>query len=325
MSTAVAQPNFALIKYWGKVDEDLIIPATGSLSLTLDIYPTTTTVEVIADQPFDTATLDGVSLNTTELSRIETVLEYVRAISGRIDRAVITSTNSVPTAAGLASSASGFAALAVAASSAYGLEADSTLLSRIARRGSGSACRSIFDGLVRWNAGTTDETSHAEQLEWTGDELAMIIVVVSAGRKQISSREAMRLTAETSPYYQAWVESNNQLLLQASEAVQAGDFSTLGQLTELSTMRMHASMLAADPAIRYLAGRSVDLFDQVQRLRADGLECFATADAGPNVKILCRSRDASQVATQIQNTMPDLTVMTAHSGQGARLVEQATR
>lgn len=324
MSTAIAQPNFALIKYWGKVNEELIIPSTGSLSLTLDIYPTITTVELIEDYPHDTATLDGVTLSGNELGRIETVMQVVRDISGRTERAVITSTNSVPTAAGLASSASGFAALALAAATAYGLKLDRSQLSRIARRGSGSASRSIFDGIVRWNAGDSDETSQAEQLHWQGDRLAMVIVIVSARRKSISSRLAMSLTAETSPYYTAWVNSNTELLAQATMAVHEANFRQLGELTELSTMRMHATMLAASPAIRYLAGKSIDIFDLVQLMRSEGLEGYATADAGPNVKILCRAADAEEIATRIRQTDPDLTVLTAHSGKGARLIEQAT-
>lgn len=322
-ATAIAHPNIALVKYWGKVNPDLIIPATGSLSMTLDIFPTTTSVELV-DMPTDSVILDDVELAGEESARVRLVLDLVRERSGRTERARVTSHNTVPTAAGLASSAAAFAALATAASAAYSYPADQAELSRLARRGSGSASRSIFGGLVRWNAGTDDDTSVAEPLTWAGDDLAMVVALLSSARKKIGSRKAMELTATTSPYYPGWVESNRILLERASAAVAAGEFTTLGEITEMSALRMHASMLGAEPPVRYLTARSFALFDAVAELRGQGLEAYASADAGPNVKILCRAREADALVAALRERMTDVNVLVSHAGPGATLASVAS-
>ncbi|GAB2513041.1 diphosphomevalonate decarboxylase [Paramicrobacterium agarici] len=320
MSTAIAHPNIALAKYWGKRDATLILPAAGSLSLTLDVFPTTTTVTVGEDDG-DVVSLDGVQLSGDESGRVRTVLDRVRELSGRREHARVTSVNTVPTAAGLASSAAAFAALATAAADAYGLEADDRMLSRIARRGSGSACRSIFAGLARWNAGDDDESSYAEPLRWSGAPLAMVVAVVSSDRKSVSSRDAMRRTAESSPYFPAWVESSSALLKQMSVAVVEADFTRIGQLTEQSALRMHASMFGAVPPVRYLTAASIALFDAVATLRASGVEAYATADAGPNVKVLCRADDARNVVDGLMAVMPEADYVVAHAGPGSHVVD----
>lgn len=319
-ATAIAHPNIALVKYWGKANHELIIPATGSLSMTLDIFPTTTSVELI-DGSSDTVTLDGVELSGEESARVRHVLSLVRERSGRREAARVVSHNTVPTAAGLASSAAAFAALATAASAAYEYEANAAELSRLARQGSGSASRSIFGGLVRWNAGDSDETSVAEPLKWHGEELAMVVAVLSSARKKIGSRPAMKLTAETSPYYDGWVESNKVLLDRASDAVAASNYRALGEIAEMSALRMHASMLGAEPPVRYLNARSFALFDAVADLRDDGLLAYASADAGPNVKILCQAREADELVAALRERLGDVTLLVSHAGPGATLVE----
>ena len=322
--TAVAHPNIALVKYWGKADQKLNLPATGSLSLTLDIFPTTTTVELTND-PTDRVVLDGVELSGDESARVRSVLDLVRERAGSGTHARVTSTNTVPTAAGLASSAAAFAALAKASSAAYGLSLSDAELSRLARRGSGSACRSIFGGLVRWNKGTSDETSVAEPLEWQGEPLAMVVAVISSARKKIGSRAGMNHTVTTSPYFEGWVSSNNVLVERASRAVERADFTSLGEIAEMSALRMHASMLGAEPPLRYLTGRSFAIIDAVQELREDGLEAYASADAGPNVKILCRSREASLVAQALRERIEDVKMHVSNSGPGAYLLDEGER
>lgn len=320
MITAQAHPNIALIKYWGKSNEELIIPVTGSVSLTLDVFPTTTSVELRETAQEHSATLNGVPLVDGELTRVSSFLNHVRTLAGRSEFAHVTSQNTVPTAAGLASSSSGFAALAVAAANAYELELDARALSRIARRGSGSACRSIFSGLSRWNAGENDESSFAEPLDWRGDDLAMILAVVSTERKAVSSRAGMQQTARTSPYFEGWIHSNRALVEEASIAVAEGDFTRLGELTELSTFRMHAVMMASEPPIRYLNALSFSLFDKVLELRHTGFESYATADAGPNVKILCREQDAVEIQRQLRAEFEMLDFVVARSGPGATVI-----
>ena len=304
-ATAVAHPNIALVKYWGKTDRELNLPATGSLSLTLDIFPTTTTVEV-TDDPVDRVVLNGVELSGEESARVRTVLNRVRELAGSGAHAHVTSTNTVPTAAGLASSAAAFAALAKASSVAYGLSLSDAELSRLARRGSGSACRSIFGGLARWNKGTSDETSIAEPLEWSGEPLSMVVAVISSARKKIGSRAGMNHTVETSPYFEGWVSSNAVLLERASRAV-------------------HDSMLGAEPPVRYLTGTSFAMIDAVQELREQGIETYASADAGPNVKILCRSREAALVAERLRERIEDVKMHVANAGPGAYLLDEGER
>lgn len=324
-ATAVAQPNIALIKYWGKANEELIIPSTGSISLTLDQYPTTTTVTLQPEANTDTATLNDEALSGVELDRITAFLQHVRNLAGVETRAHVSSTNTVPTAAGLASSASGFAALATAACAAYHVQVDKRDLSRIARRGSGSAARSIFGGVVRWEAGEDDASSYAQPLDWRGPELRLVVARVSTARKSVSSREGMRRTIETSPFYEGWVRSNRELVLRASEAIAHGDLQTLGALTELSTMRMHASMLGAEPPLRYLEARSFALFDAISALRDRGVEAWATADAGPNVKILTTAADVEQVIDCITSEFPELEHLVSGVGGGAHLAQSEHR
>lgn len=322
MATAIAHPNIALIKYWGKSDEELIIPATSSISLTLEAFQTKTTVELCSDALSDVAEINGVQLFGVELERVVNFLDNIRQISGSRSFAKVTSTNTVPTAAGLASSASGFAALAVAAAKAYNLDLSRSELSRLARRGSGSACRSLFGGMAIWNAGSSDESSFAEQLEWQGQDLEMLIAVVSDEKKPISSRKAMVQTIASSPYYDAWVKSNNALVSDALEAISQGDLAKLGNLTELSTMRMHAAMLASDPPIRYLAPVSHALFDAAIELREQGLHIYATADAGPNVKFLCSAKHTEQAKTLLQNKFENIKILKSRIGGSPKLIEQ---
>ena len=322
MSTAIAQPNIALIKYWGKVDEELILPATDSISLTLDGFPTTTTV-ALSDDELDTIVLNGRQLTEAETMRMRRVLDRARELSGDHRAASITSTNTIATAAGLASSAAGFAALATAVNNAYALGLDATGVSRLARLGSGSASRSVFGGMVRWHRGHDDLTSYAEPIDWNGPDLALVIVQLSAAQKAISSRVGMTRTIETSPFYEGWVTSNQRLVEQAMAAVAEGELAELGQLTELSTMRMHASMLGAVPPIRYLTGESFAVLDAVAKLRNEGLTAYATADAGPNIKVLTTVAELNDVHAWLSERFPQATTLTSRLGAGAHLTEAA--
>lgn len=324
-ATARAYPNIALVKYWGKRDESLMLPATGSLSMTLDAFPTTTTVEVLdripadADRPADSFRLNDEDASPAVLERTRRFLDVVRALAGDRRPAAVVSRNEGPTAAGLASSASGLAALALAASRAYGLALDAADLSRLARRGSGSAARSIVPGYALWHAGTDDAGSYAEHIE--GPDLRLVIVTVHAGAKRVSSRVAMRRTRETSPYYDAWVRSTEQSLAEMVTACAAGDVERMGRITESNALRMHAAIAACEPPIRYLAPASVAVFDAAERLRAAGALAYATADAGPNVCILTTPADAERVASEVGALG---TTRIVGPGPGAALVDVRT-
>ncbi|KQS14763.1 dihydrofolate reductase [Curtobacterium sp. Leaf183] len=314
-ATAVAHPNIALVKYWGKADADLALPATGSVSMGLDVFPTTTSVTLVDRQEArDAFVLNGRVVADGALTRVERFLDLVRQLAGSDARASVESTNTVPTGAGLASSASGFAALATAAAAAYGLDLSERDLSRLARRGSGSATRSIPGGVSVWHAGD-DQGSYAETIP--APPMAMVVVTIDDGPKAIGSREAMRRTIATSPFYPAWVTSTTETVGDMLTACATGDFTRIGELTESNALRMHATIEGSFPPIRYLTARSVAVFDAVGALRAAGTEAYATADAGPNVVVLVQPQDRAAVAA----ALADLgTVIESGTGPAARLV-----
>lgn len=317
MVTARAYPNIALIKYWGKRDEKLMLPVAGSLSLTLDSFATTTTVNLGAEA--DTFELNGQTGDDVATNRVTEFLDLVRDLAGSTEPAAVVSTNEAPTGAGLASSASGFAALALAASTAYGLELDAPALSRLARCGSGSAARSIISDVAVWHAGTDDVTSFAEPTP--APEMAMVIVTVDSKQKAVSSREAMRLTAHTSPFFDAWATSTEEYLTRMIAACAEGDFTQIGELTESHALRMHGIIASSEPPIRYLLPQSVEIFDAVVDLRASGIEAYSTADAGPNVAVLVQPQDAEQVAASLANIVGPQKVRAVGSGKGAHLLD----
>ncbi|MDF2554873.1 MAG: diphosphomevalonate decarboxylase [Microbacterium sp.] len=316
-ATARAHPNIALVKYWGKRDTALNLPATGSLSMTLDVFPTTTTVTLDGALDRDVLELGGTVRDGVPLQRVERFLDLVRAASGSSTRAHVETENTVPSAAGLASSASGFAALAGAAAAAYGLDLDERGLSRLARQGSGSASRSIISGFAVWHAGEDDASSFAEAV--AAPELAMVVAMVDRREKPVSSREAMRRTVLTSPFYPAWITSTAQSLESALSACAAGDVERLGRIAETNALRMHAVIQACDPPIRYLSPVSVEIFDRVAALREQGVAAYATADAGPNVVVICRPADTGTVAAAIDDLADTVTAL---PGPGMQVLER---
>ncbi|SDQ07268.1 diphosphomevalonate decarboxylase [Microbacterium sp. cf332] len=314
-ATAIAHPNIALVKYWGKRDSAINLPATGSLSMTLDIFPTTTTVSLDDSADHDVLVFNGAERTDGPAERVTRFLDIVRDLAGSALRARVETVNTVPSAAGLASSASGFAALAVAAASAYGLDLDAAALSRLARRGSGSASRSVIPGFAVWHAGDDDASSFAEPVD--APDLAMVVAMVEKGEKAVSSREAMRRTVLTSPFYPAWVSSTAESLEAAIEACRAGDIERLGRITEVNALRMHALIQSCDPPIRYLSPVSIEIFDRIAALRDTGVDAWATADAGPNVVVLTRPESVSAVTAALDG-VNELAV--AHPGPAASLL-----
>ncbi|MCL3778578.1 MULTISPECIES: diphosphomevalonate decarboxylase [unclassified Actinomyces] len=319
-ATASANSNIALIKYWGKTDARLHLPTTSSLSLTLDETWTTTTVSFDGgDGGEDSVTINGVRAQGTARERVHRFLSLVRERAGLDEGAAasVTSTSTVPLAAGLASSAAGFAALAGAASRAAGLDLGARDLSRLARRGSGSASRSVFGGLVRWNRGTDDATSYAEPVPCALD-LAMVVVALETGAKAVSSTVAMRRTMETSALYPAWVEASATDLDEVLAAAAAGDLERLGTVAEANALGMHATMVAARPAVLYWRPGTVAVLHEVARLREAGLPVWATMDAGPNVKVLTDTAHAGAAASALDGVLPGASVTVRRGGEGIR-------
>ncbi|MFT6396279.1 MAG: diphosphomevalonate decarboxylase [Bradymonadia bacterium] len=296
-TTAVAHPNIALVKYWGKRERTLNLPAAGSFSLTLGPVRSTTSVEW--GQAADSFTLDGEDQGVAELQKLTTFLDLVRDLKGGLGGGRVVSSNDFPTAAGLASSASGFAALATATCAAAGLELASNKLSELARRGSGSAARSVFGGFVRMRAGVAVDGSDAVAEQVAPAEhwpLHMLLCVTAEGRKSVSSRVGMNRTQETSPYFDAWIGTVEPAVEAAIEAVKSKDFERLANVAEASALQMHASGIAAVPGVLYWNGTTVTLIHEVRRWRADGLPVFFTIDAGPHVKICVPADRADEVA-----------------------------
>jgi diphosphomevalonate decarboxylase len=317
--TARACANIALVKYWGKRDAKLNLPATGSLSLTLAALATQTTVTFDGALAQDELELDGFSARFADTARASTFLDIVRDAAGITTRARVSSKNEFPTASGLASSASGYAALALAASKAAGLALSNRELSILARRGSGSAARSIYGGFVRMHAADTSDAAYAEPLASPlVDRVRMVIAIVGGGTpKQHGSRDAMEHTAATSPYYRPWVELVPQDLELAQAALAKGDLEALGTVAEANALAMHASAMAARPGIVYFQPATIAVHNEVRGLRACGIAAWATMDAGPHVKILTTEEDAPTIAMRVKDIDGVTAVTISASGPAA--------
>ncbi|MCP4503175.1 MAG: diphosphomevalonate decarboxylase [Deltaproteobacteria bacterium] len=330
-ATAYAQTNIALIKYWGKrhgidaAGHSLNLPATGSLSMTLAEFGTQTTVELVDDDE-DRFVLDGEEIAAGEAARVSAFLDLLRERAGNSRRCLVTSRNDVPTAAGLASSASAFAALTEAANAAFDLDLDEKERSILSRRGSGSAARSVFGGFVRMHKGELDDgnDSFAEPV-LVHDELDLKLIVVQCaqGRKKIGSTVGMNRTSNTSPYFQAWIDTHDDDLQLCMKALAEGDFTSVGESMEHSTLKMHASAMAAQPGLWYFAPTSLAVLNEVTRLRDDGASCYFTMDAGPHVKVLCRASEVEELEDELAKVEGVQHIRSSAVGQGARVLEKS--
>ena len=320
-AAARAHSNIALIKYWGKRDAALNIPAVGSISLTLDALSTDTRVTFRADLAEDEFWLGG---RREVAPRVSAILDLVRQRAGVEARAVVSSTNNFPTSAGLASSASGFAALTVAACAAAGLTLGERELSILARRGSGSAARSIFGGYAEMHAGTSADgsDSFAEQL-LAGDDwpLSVVVAITQREAKLVGSTAGMRDSAIGSPFYAAWLDTAGRDLADLRDAIAARDFRGLGEATEHSCLKLHALMLSTRPALIYWNAATVAAIHAVKGLRADGIPVYFTIDAGPQLKALCGPDDTELVAAALARVAGVHEVRSSTLGPGAYRLE----
>ncbi len=288
--------------------------------MTRDICPTTTSVAVSEYGTEDQVFFGQRHADAGFTSRVTTFLSFVRALADDDRPAVVRTTNEIPTAAGLASSAAGFAALATAAANAYGLGWSPKDLSRLARRGSGSASRSIMPGFSIWHRGDDDDGSYAEPLPWQTLDLALVVVGVDVGRKSQPSGSAMRQTMLTSAFYWPWVRRSHQDLELMFAAGLRGDTDAVGEIAERNALGMHATMLGAHPHVRYMAPGTVEILNHVRQLRADGVSAYCTMDAGPNVKILCRATERQCIADEVRQRWPRYLCLTAAAGPAAAVV-----
>ncbi|WP_080145588.1 diphosphomevalonate decarboxylase [Marinilactibacillus piezotolerans] len=316
-----AHTNIALIKYWGKENEALIIPKNNSLSLTLDAFYTDTKVTFKADLAADELILDGEKQDQTALKKVSAVLDLIREKAGMTEFATVESVNYVPTAAGLASSASGLAALAGAANEAAGLNLSSEALSRLARRGSGSASRSIYGGFVEWEKGTDDQTSVARPVDDANWDIGMLFIIVKDAKKDVSSRDGMRRTVETSPFYDGWLATLDRDLAEMKAAISEQDIDKVGTIAERNALKMHATTLGANPPFTYWSADSMVAMDAVRTLRKEGHSVYFTMDAGPNVKVICKQSEMKTIKQALCAYFGEEQIISAAPGPGIQVME----
>lgn len=319
-ATARAHTNIALIKYCGKRDDSLILPMNNSLSLTFGGFYTTTTVTFREDLSQDEFFLNEESVTGEQYRRVSTFLDIVRNETAVTDWvAEVHSVNHVPTAAGFASSASGFAALAGAATRALDVSISEQTLSRIARKGSGSACRSIYGGFVEWKKGNKKDgsDSYAAQVQPEGKwDVRVAAVILSDIVKTTSSRKGMKRTVATSPFYPGWVERIPHDLREVKDGINNRDFEKVGSVAEENCLKMHATMLGATPPVIYWHDITVRVMQTVQKMREQGIPAYFTIDAGPNVKVLYLPYDEEKVLQTLRQITGVEEVIASRSGKG---------
>jgi diphosphomevalonate decarboxylase len=324
-ATAVAHPNIALSKYWGKREDGHNLPAVPSLSVTLAGMTTTTTVSFDPALRADALVLGGSAAAAGPTARVAGLLDRVRKLSGLDQHAMVTSSNDFPTAAGLASSASAFAALALAASAAAGLSWTEQSVSDLARKTSVSAARSALGGFCELRAGQPGDVDLWATPVAPADHLGLrvVVAVTREGPKPTLSTEGMLHTQRTSPYYPSWVESAPAICARVRDAVLSRDLEALGVAAEESALLMHAAAIGARPGLVYWVGATVEVMDEVRRLRQKGTPAWFTMDAGPHVKVLT-TPEAEEAVARALAAVPGVTrILHTQPGPGATLVESA--
>jgi diphosphomevalonate decarboxylase len=319
-ATAQAHPNIAFIKYWGDQDPELRIPVNGSLSMNLDCLYSRTTVEFDQELDKDELLLGGQRPDDMAVSRVSRFLNRVRELADFATCARVSSENNFPTGSGIASSASGFAALSLAASFAAGLELDQQALSRLARRGSGSACRSVPGGFVEWLPGNDDDSSYSISVvahdHW---DLRDCIAIASREHKSTGSTSGHNL-AGTSPFQAARVADAERRLDLCREAIINRDFQAFAEVVEIDSNLMHAVMMTSQPPLYYWQPATLDVMQSVIEWRSTGIPVCFTIDAGPNVHVITTSEYSDGVMEKLEQIPGVLEVMMGEPGREARLI-----
>lgn len=320
-ATALAHPNIAFIKYWGNQDFSIRLPANGSISMNLDSLWTRTTVRFDAGLQADELTISGDDITDAGLARVSMFLDLVRGLADTTLKAAITSENNFPASAGIASSASAFAALALASTHALGLNLTEPQLSALARKGSGSACRSIPGGFVEWKTADKDFESYAQTIAAAGYwDLVDCIVIVSGHPKKTGSTEGHQL-APTSPLQAARIADSPRRLDLCREAILKKDFDALTAVVEQDNHMMHAVMMTSTPSLLYWLPETLAVINEVLQIRKEGLPVCYTIDAGPNVHVLCPAEFAQPVFIRLSQIQGMQKIITSHPGGPAYLID----
>ena len=297
-TTAIAPSNIAFIKYWGKKDEKLKLPLNGSISVNLSGLSTITTTEFSKKYEKDEVIINGKQKKIMS----EKVIKYLDLIRNKAKikiKAKVVSQNNFPTASGLASSASGFAALSLSATKAAGLDLSEKELTIIARQGSGSACRSIPDGWVEWIEGDSNKNSYAYSIfpenHWN---ISIISAIINYGEKKVKSTEGMRLVLEN-PFLKLRLKRIKQKIEKLKKYIELKKFTAFGELIEKEALELHAMILTSSSPIIYWEPMTIKLMKLIQQWRKEGLECYFTIDAGPHLKIIIEDKNKQKILNKL--------------------------
>jgi len=324
-ATAIANANIALVKYWGKRNKELILPYNSSISMTCDGLFTITTVEFSEKYKEHTVIINDKEFKKDE-KNIHGHIDRICKMAGISGRARVVSESNFPVAAGLASSASGFAALTMAATAAAGLKLSPKQLSILTRQGSGSACRSIFSGFVEWLRGEKKDgsDSYARQIAdkdyWP--EFRMITTIVEIKKKPVSSRAGMAQTVETCPYYKGWLRTVKEDLKLVRGGIKERNFEKVAQAAEFNCLKMHALMITTKPAIIYWIPATMEIIHAVRKMREDGISAYFTIDAGPNVKVICLKKDEKEINKRLLKLEGVKKTIICKPGDGAKIINK---
>lgn len=300
--TVRAHSNIALVKYWGKKDSKLKIPLNNSISLTLDSLHTTTSAEI---SDIDKVFFSDHEVTDKEEKKIIDLVDIIRNDFKINKKVIINTKNNFPTASGLASSASGFAALAYAIDKVFELNLSDIEISRYARLGSGSACRSIYGGFSEWLKGDKEDGSDSYAIQIKDEnywDISMLVIIVDDNKKDKGSTEGMDLTVKTCPFYPAWLETIEKDLNEVRDGIIKKDLEKVGLVMEHNCLKMHATMMTTQPSIIYWKPATLKIIQMVKDLRENGINCYFTIDAGANVKILCENYDVNKIKMYLKDT-----------------------
>jgi diphosphomevalonate decarboxylase len=318
--TVKAPSNIAFIKYWGKKNEKLRIPANPSISMNLSGAYTVTSVEFDKKLNKDNVFINKKQENGIEAVRVTKHLDLIRQKAGLKIFARVESINNFPKGAGIASSASGFAALTVAASRAAGLRLGARELSILARIGSGSACRSIPDGFVEWRTGNSSKDSYATSLFPAGYwNICDVIAVVGENTKKVSSTEGHTVAA-SSPFYKVRISGMKNKVSEIKKAMKKKDFTKFGEIIEAEAINMHVVMMTSTPPLYYWMPETLDIMSSVIRWRDEGIESYFTIDAGPNVHVICLKKDVQKIKGRLLRVKGVKKLIVNYPAEGARIL-----
>ena len=292
-ATAIAPSNIAFVKYWGKKDEELKLPANGSISMNLSNLVTTTTVEFSPDFKEDLVTINGKE-NLKEAIRVIQFLNLVRQKANVFLKAKVISKNNFPDGTGLSSSASGFAALALASTKSIGLNLNKKELSSLARLGSGSACRSISDGFVEWEGERAKSIYPPDY--W---KIIDVVVIVSSEKKDISSTDGQKL-ASTSPFFQTRLNNLKDKIHRFKKALETKNFTNLGEIIESEALELHAIMLTSTPSLIYWCPETLKLMKLVKQWRSEGLDVYFTLNTGQDVHLIVEEKNKDKLIYRLK-------------------------